>query len=84
MQGAGEILTDVSAQLSITQQLRGPGQQALPLTFQHSEHRVVAVALAGSVARHAVVSPSIALLHVHDLEDTVWKSYKPERTKGNA
>lgn len=48
------------------------------LTFHHAEGGIVAVALSGGVGCHAVVNPSIALLHVHDLENTIGKSYKPE------
>lgn len=55
-----------------------PPSSCLLLTFQDTEDCIVAVALLGGVGCHAVVSPSIALLHIHDLEDTIWKSYKPE------
>lgn len=48
------------------------------LTCHHAEGGTVAVAPAGGVGGHAVVRPGIALLHVHDLEHTIGKSYKPE------
>lgn len=48
------------------------------LTFENTEDSSTAVAFPGGIGCHAVVSPSITLLHIHNLEDTIWKSYKPE------
>lgn len=50
----------------------------LYLTFQDTENCSVAVALPSSIAGHTVVHPSITLLHINNLQDTIWKSYKPE------
>lgn len=59
-----------------------PTHSCLHLTFQDTEDCIIAVAFSGGVGCHAVVSPSITLPHIHDLENTIWKSYKPEWPKG--